>query len=186
MVTRIEARRAEIASRYKKKRGPANLGAIRIAELRRIFRARHRGDTLSNDDAGREDAVTMAHHIAGQPVDAARRIRAWLELRAPWMTPGDVADLVDEVLVQPKRWTADELAARLNLTDAERQRLRIRSIGASDMTKAERQEARRDRARASKQRKRRAAGVVPRAEYLARCTAARTRPWEILGISQRT
>jgi hypothetical protein len=64
----------------------------------------------------------MAHHLARRPGDARRRITAWCELQAPWMTAGELEQLSARVLAKPLRWRADKLAKRLNLTDAERRR----------------------------------------------------------------
>jgi hypothetical protein len=186
MTTRIEARRAEIARRYRRKRcnRPVSMAALRIAELRRLFKARYR-DVLPDDDAGRDEALVMAHHLAHRAGDPRRRITGWLELQAPWMTPAEIAALISTVLAKPLRWRADKLAARLNLTEAERRRLRITTIGAVDRTKAERIADRKRRKRLIERARRRARGVRPRAEYQ-RSSVSRAKPWLALGISRRT
>ena len=128
---RAAALRVEIARKYaRRERQPVSLVALRIADLRRLFRARY-GRTLPDDDAGREDARIMAHHLA-RLANPERRIAAWLELHAPWMAAADVATLITKVMTKPLRWRADKLAVRLNLFDAERHRLRITTIGAVD------------------------------------------------------
>jgi hypothetical protein len=83
------------------------------------------------------------------------------------------------------KWRADKLAARLGLQDEERARLRIRTIGATDMPTAERAKRRKRRAREVKAAARRAAGAKSRTEYEA-ASIARTQPWIIIGISRRT
>jgi hypothetical protein len=186
MHSHIEARRAEIARRYKaKKRGrPASMAALRIAELRRLFAARY-GETLPDDDAGRDEALLMAHHLARRPGDPRHRIAAWCELHASWMPADELERLIADVMARPRRWRADTLAVRLNLTEAERRRLAIRTIGAVDVTKAQRQARRLERDRLRKQQRRRNAGAKPRRCYLA-AAASRIRPWVALGISRRT
>jgi hypothetical protein len=185
MRSRIEARRAEIARRYRKKRGrPLSIAALRIAELNRIFAARY-GTTLPDDDAGRDEAFVMAHHLARRLGDPLQRIASWLELQAPWMTAAEVDALITTVLAKPLRWRADTLASRLNLRDGERHRLGIRTIGAVDVTKAERKGRRGERERLRKEQRRRNAGAKPRRCYLA-AAASRIRPWVALGISRRT
>jgi hypothetical protein len=186
MATRIEARRAEIARRYKaKNRGrQVNIAALRIAELNRLFRARY-GDTLPDDDAGRDEARIMAHHLARRTGNQPQKITAWLELRAPWMQPQEAAVMVKAVIAKPRGWRADKLAARLNLTAAERAKLGITTIGAVDMDKAARQAARRERKRKAETERRRALGKRPRKEYEAN-SISRARAWAALGISRAT
>jgi hypothetical protein len=93
------------------------------------------------------------------------------------------------VLANPIRFRADTLAARMNLTWAERERLGIKTIGAVDLPKVERERRRRVRKREKhrirEERKRRARGAKLRSAYLANA-ATRTRPWEAVGISRRS
>ena len=159
MVTRIEARRAEIARRYKaKKRArPVSMAALRVAELRRLFESRY-GDTLPDDDAGRDEVFVMVNHLARRAGDQRMRIASWCEMRAPWMRGDELEEMIAKALTNPLRWRADALAGRLNLTLAERTRLRITTIGATDRTKTERAADRRERKRLAEQARRRAKG----------------------------
>jgi hypothetical protein len=91
--------------------------------------------------------------------------------------------MIARVIAKPIRWRADALGRLLRLTDAERTELKITTIGSVDVPRAERMKRRRERARQRKAAKRRAAGAVPRAEYLARCRA-KPKPWVILGVSR--
>ena len=86
---------------------------------------------------------------------------------------------------KPRRLHADRIAKMLRVTDAERTALKLTTIGACDVSKAERLRRRRERHRAAQQATRRARGVVPRDQYLAD-SFSRTKPWEALGISRRT
>lgn len=90
---------------------------------------------------------------------------------------------------RPELEKADVLGVRLRLTDAERTYLRINTIGACDINKAERERRRkarkRDRDRIRAEKKRRQRGVLPRAVYLAQCSTV-SAPWEAQGISRRT
>jgi hypothetical protein len=178
------ARHAEIARRYKAakvERAPVSLAGLRVAELRRLFIARY-GHVLPDDDAGRDDALIMAHHLANRP-DAERRIGSWLTLWAPWMASSESAALTAKVLAKPLRWRADKLAIRLHLTEAERHRLRITTIGACDLDRAGRLRRQRQRARLRKEELRRADGAKPRADYEAN-SLSRTKPWEMLQMSR--
>jgi hypothetical protein len=49
----------------------------------------------------------------------------WLRRCAPWFSESEAEPLIEAALRNPIRWKADTLAARLNLTDAERSRLKI-------------------------------------------------------------
>ena len=181
-----DQRHAEIARRYKAKEAnkpPISMVALRIAELRRLFYARY-GRTLPDDDAGRDDLVVMVHHLARRDADP-RRIHNWIELHAPWMSAEEANEKVRFVIARPIKWRADKLAQRLRLTEAERRRLRICTIGAIDMTKLERKQARRRRQRQRDQNRRRAHGAKPRVEYEA-TSANRTKPWLAAGVSRAT
>ncbi len=186
-MTAATARHAEIKRRYKSKqveKPPISITALRVAELRRLFFARY-GRTLPDDDSGRDDVLVMAHHLARRRGDARRLIRNWIELCAPWMPEGEAAELIDRVVALPIRWRADKLAQRVRLTDAERRRLRICTIGAVDVTRAERKLARRLRQRQRDRARRRARGARPRGEYEA-ASANRLEPWIAAGVSRRT
>jgi len=84
-----------------------------------------------------------------------------------------------------KQSSADQLAALLSLTYAERQKLKITTIGACDVSKRGREllskQKKRDRDRIRATEKRRMAGAQSRATSL-----STTRPWEKDGISRRT
>jgi hypothetical protein len=179
----VAARKAEIARRYsrKKERKPFNLAVLRAAELRRIFKDRY-GDRLPMDREGRQAAFLMAHALAWRP-DAHRKIPAWLSLWAPWMN--DAPELTAKALSKPLKWSADKLGAKLGLTDADRIRLKIRTIGAVDCRKEARVQRRMEAKEERRVAKRRAAGTKPRAEYEA-SSLGKSRPWEALGISRAT
>jgi hypothetical protein len=184
----VSAKLREVARRYawqsRQHRGLVSrdtfIMRVRLRELERFFEHRY-GPTLPDDDAGRDDLFIAAHTIGGAyPFDVAKRIVAWAKLWCPWMDDTEMQELAERVSANPHRWQADTQAGRLGLTDAERSALRITTIGAVDVSKAERVQRRkrraRERAAASRQRRRR-----PKAEIV-----SRTRPWEALGISRST
>lgn len=186
-MTAASARRAEIDRRYKAKRAdkpPISMTALRIADLRRLFLSRW-GRTLPDGDDGRDDALIMAHHIVRRQGDPRRNIRNWIELQCPWMSEEETGAIIDRVTANPIRWRADKLAQRLHLTEAERRRLGITTIGAIDMSRAERKQARKLRQRQRMRGRRKARGAKPRAEYEAN-SINRTKPWIAAGISRRT
>ena len=184
----VARRRADIERRYKAKqtkRQPISIAALRIAELHRLFRHRY-GHVLPDDDSGRDDVQIMAHHLAKLADNPRKRIKSFVELSAPWMTANETAALIDRITSQPIRWRADKLAHRLNLTEVDRRQLGIRTIGAVDMSKQEREQARKLRDRQRKRQKRRAAKKQLRADYIATHSTNRTKPWIAAGISRRS
>jgi hypothetical protein len=99
------------------------------------------------------------------------------------MSKQEIAAITTKVIAKPIRWRADKLGARLRLTEAERHRLRITTIGAIDLTKDERKARRRHRARHRDELRRRRKGAKTRADYEAN-SISRNKPWERLGMSR--
>src|SRR5262245_37081040 len=133
---RSKARRA--------RRGVCSINAIRCAELNRLYEDRC-GEELPDDDAGRDYALYMVHHLAARLGDGRRRIAAWLEDWAPWMPVDEARPLTEVAIAKPLRWRADTLGRCLNLSRDERDRLSIRTIGDIESTSAERRAAREER-----------------------------------------
>jgi hypothetical protein len=81
------------------------------------------------------------HHIAHkQAADRQWLMNDWLDQRAPWLIGEERAAFIRKVFAHPIRYSADTLAEKLGLTFARRQRLAITTIGATDMSKKEREE----------------------------------------------
>jgi hypothetical protein len=142
------------------------------------------GHALPDDDAGRDDAFVMAAHLARRP-DAEHRITKWLSLCCPWMGEDETRELMARACSKQWRWTADKLAIRLRLTEAERRWLGITTIGAIDLTKEERARRRQDRTNQQKELTHRSKGAKSRTDYETN-SATRTKPWELLGMSRRS
>lgn len=172
------------STRQKRRRNrgsPAQIVALRLADLSTIFRARY-GITLPDDDAGRDDAELAVHHLAGL-AHPKGRITQWLKLWAPWLTLAEQDTIISNAITNRRHWTADQLAWRLRLTMEERTLLGITTIGAIDQGKAARTKRRKERERQRKAAQRRAAGMKPRAEYV-QASVARAKPWIAEGISR--
>jgi hypothetical protein len=119
------------------------MSAIRIAELTRLYRARY-GEVLPNNDKSRELIDIVAQHmicLTGHPM---KRLFDWSTLRAPWMTLPELSSILADVAQHPQSWKADSLAWKLGLTFADRQTLKIHTIGAVDCNASQRR-ARRKR-----------------------------------------
>jgi hypothetical protein len=121
--------------------------------------------------------------------DVLDRLAVWAERWAHSIPTDYLPKIVARAMRQPALERADRLAALLHLTYADRQYLKITTIGACDVSRAQRQilskqkKRQRDKIRAAE--KRRIAGKQTRSEYRATSLTA-TRPWEISGVSRRT
>jgi hypothetical protein len=164
--------------------GSAKLMTIlRLCELERVFHYRY-GGALPDDDAGRDDLVIVAHHIAHLD-DAAARILSWARLWASWMPADELQRMIADVTARPRKFRADTLGWRLRLSSADRRALGLKTIGAFDQMTAQRALRRKIQRRAREHVRRRQRGAQPRADYEA-SSITRGRPWEALGISRRT
>jgi hypothetical protein len=156
---------------------------LRLGNLRTLFRNRY-GAILPDDDAGREDMRELLLPVSVGP-DADIKMPKAIEVWAPWMDRGEAEQLIEQIARTPlaaRKPNAERLGLRQRVTNQERERLRIWTIAAYDMTAEERKEQRRARAAARKRRQR---NRKPRAAYLAG-SIARAKPWEKAGISRAT
>jgi hypothetical protein len=157
------------------------MARLRISELETTFTKRY-GRYLPDDDAGRADLELLLHHVTRLGTNAmSGSVRRW----APWLSERDEKVLIERIASSPKDFFADPLAELLNLTMQERTELKIRTIGAVDMTKLEREELAKRRKVEQKKDKRRANGVLSREEYEAQ-SLTRLKPWAAMGISRST
>ena len=167
------------------------LRRLRLGDLRRLLRHRY-GPTLPDDDAGRDDLIELLLPVSLRPKSPALVMRNMIETWAPWMTGEEAFHLIQRIERTPsglRNRTAKDLGCRLNLTSSERERLKLWTIAAVDMTDDERAEWRRkkkrQRDRLRLERKRRQAGVRGRAVYLAR-SLSKQKAWLVQGICRRT
>lgn len=156
----IKARQWEIKRRYAKRakvgKRTRSMAAIRLAQLTRwLHDTNGAGVELEPSDHSVQLVRIFAHHMAALP-DTARRVQAWIECYAPWLSLASREVLIAEVQQCPLKWSADKLAWKIRLTDAQRTRLKITTIGAIDVSREQRAERQRQR-RAQRERDRRAA-----------------------------
>jgi hypothetical protein len=101
------------------------------------------------------------------------------------MPPADAAALARSVLSKPFKFRADTPGRRLRLTQDERAKLAITTIGAFDLDAQARKALRKQRRRAADQLRRKRMGAKSRQEHEAG-SLARSKPWEAHGISRST
>ena len=162
-------------------------GRLRLGNIRTCLRHRY-GHTLPDDDAGREDLLELLLPASLRPKDPIRIMANMVEVWAPWMSKPEAQGLIQQIEQMPpslRTRTAQELGERFNITNAERERLRLWTIAAVDIAEDQRAEQRKAKKRARDIRRRREDGSEPRAVYLA-TSKNRRQPWKAEGISRAT
>lgn len=174
----------------KTRKGPWRHFLGRMREIETLIKDRH-GDAVPETD----DAFIYLESICNLLFveyrdDFIEHALNWGRRWYPWASQVQLEEVAYErTKVNYAPLAADALAHMLRLTYEERQRLRIRTIGACDVSKRQRdriqKELRRLRDCERKRQKRRQDGKKSRAEYLASSHSA-AKPWEFFGICRRT
>lgn len=143
-----------------------------------VAHARHVG-AIDTDDRSRWLIAWIWHNRKATDqiwslMEAAKRMGGEI-------TEAEASDITEEASIIRKCWSADNLARFLGVTYAERQALRLTTIGSINVGRRARKELRKHRDRLAKERKRRANGMRPQSESL-----SATQPWRELGMSRRT
>jgi hypothetical protein len=164
---------------------------------------RRRKKTFNLDSKRRREIERLARHVgAADTEDFDRYLIAW-----HWHNPqstdpiwslmnaarnmgGSIAEakasaITEEASIMRQWRKADTLGRFLGLLHRDRKPLGITTIAGKDVGKRSRTILRKRHARVCQEKRRRAAGVRPRDEYLAGCLTA-TKPWEDEGVTRRT
>lgn len=184
---------AEVAQRYREmakrqaKRHPQSksrtFAALRIRELTVLYEHLWpRG--IPAGDIGYQAARVMVHHIA-RLRHADRRMDGWLGYCVPWIDLGDRETIMREAVECRLKWRADKLAWKFGVTDTMRTELKLTTIGAIDVSKAERLKRRKEQNNNQMRAKRRDNGVKSRPEYL-KAIKLTSPPWVVAGCSRAT
>jgi hypothetical protein len=152
----------------------------RIGDLNKLFRSRYGGEfyEFPEDDAGRDDLLILLHHYAYSNPQRAPKV---VQTHAPWLTGAELDDFMADAIGSPRMWEFQELGDYLNLKEADRSALKIRTIGTIDMTPAERKERRKHANRLYQKAKRQAGGATPREQC-----KSRLEPWKAVGMTRST
>jgi hypothetical protein len=165
----IAARKWEIKRRYSRKakvgKRTRSMAAIRLAELTRWLEDTF-GAGVELDPSNDSIAIArlFAHHMAGLP-DMPRRVKAWIDRYTPWLSLASQEVLISEVAQCPLKWSADVLGWKIKLTDEQRSRLKIRTIGAAGINNEQRA-AKRKADNAARQRALRARKRAERVQHI--------------------
>lgn len=142
----VAARHREIKRRYehhaKVGKRTRSMAAIRIAELTRWLHGQHgAGAEIEPSSQAETVARIFVHHFVVL-ADGNRRAADWLATYCPWIERRDREAMISEANHCPLKWSADKLAWKIGLTDAKRSELKITTIGACDVPKADRAQRR--------------------------------------------
>lgn len=165
-----------------------SLEVLRLREIEKVIRSRHgRGvpDPYDTDDID----TCLAYVLAVAFTPRVQDVETWCEMWAPWISQAEI-DLMKQKAARRKHMLpADSVAKLMNVTLAERTRLKLKTIGACDVCEEQRKkialELKREQDRARQEHKRMLEGRVSRAEYEA-VSLSKSKPWEAEGISRRT
>jgi hypothetical protein len=141
---------------------------LRYGDVLKLIRSRY-GAVPPDDDAGRPDVMELLFLASMAPTGAEEKVRHAIELYAPWMPADEVESLIQHLSVTPhyqKLRTAEELGRVLNLTNADRERLKLWRIKPVDMTAEELARQAKERERTRRAAQRRKQGIRTKAEYL--------------------
>jgi hypothetical protein len=153
---------------------------LRYGALLKLFRHRY-GHQFPDDDAGRDDLFVLLCVVSLAPSASDKKVAHTISLWAPWMLPWEAAEYVEHInrlTLFDRMPAAKILGERLNLTNAERERLKLWPIKPVDMSVEQLIEQRKTKDKERKKARRRALGAKPRA------TSAKL--WEAEGIPRST
>lgn len=145
----VQARQWEIKRRYEQapKVGKRSrpMAAIRIAELLRwLSDVAGAGAELEPSQWSEGIARIFVHHFVVL-ADGNRRAAQWLATYCPWIETPDREYMITEANHCPLKWSADKLGWKIKLTDEQRTRLKITTIGALGIGKEQRVQRRKAR-----------------------------------------
>lgn len=174
----LRKRRMERNGEKTRLRSRAPFPRLRLSELERIIESRRaHGVTVVSDGRFLEIAAPLITALVKRargdaefaaPQSPARFVIGWARHFFPAASEATLIGLIARAASAP-RMRADTVAVALGVTDEERRRLRLKTIGACDISTANRKALaaarKRDRDRERAAAKRRAAGSVAREAY---------------------
>lgn len=181
---------AEKPGRRKRRRndGDFSLELLRMREIEKVIKHRH-GDRIP-DPGDTDDRETCLDYVrAAAFTSSDQDMAAWCRVWAPWATEADILPIISAARNRQRMMRSDGVAGLLNVTLKENIAVGLKTIGACDVTRAERlrlaKDRKRERDRNAKAAKRKAEGRKNRKSYEAQSLSGQ-RPWDAEGISRRT
>jgi hypothetical protein len=114
------------------------MAAIRIAELKRWMDDQiGAGVELEPSSTSEGIARIFVHHFVVLS-DGNRKASEWLTTYCSWIEAQDREHMITEANHCPLKWTADVLGWKIRLTDEQRTRLKIKTIGAMGINREQR------------------------------------------------
>ena len=171
-----------LAGRKRNSRHSEMIRRLRLAHLRKLLRDRN-GPILPDDDAGREYLIELLLPISVGPHADIKMPNA-IEVWAPWMQKDEATQLIDHINRMPiweRKPTAKTLGQRLNLTNPDRERLKLWTIAPSDMGERGMAWWRKHKDKQRKRRLRQLSGAKSQATSI-----SRKKPWADFGIKRST
>lgn len=183
---KIKIGNAILAEKAKKDSGwKFSIALLRMREIEKIIRHRHGSHIPESDDA---DIYIEAAILTCSGQD----MKAWCWRWSPW-----IMERYEEI-VAPLEWKhrrrkrgqrADDVGKMLHVSNTERTKLDLRTIGSFDIPKAERdrlaKERKKERDRTYQEQRRKAAGAQNRQSYEAE-SVEQKKPWVEMNMSRRT
>jgi len=161
---------------------------LRLREIEKIIRSRH-GAHIP-DPTGTDDLDTCTAYVrAAAMARSGQNLEGWCARWAPWIDPVSVKLIANDAAWRRKMIGADAVAKMLFVSLEERTAIDLKTIGAFDVPKEQRQklakETKRERDKNRQADKRKAEGRIDRASFEAASISA-AKPWEAEGVSRRT
>jgi hypothetical protein len=186
-------RHAEIARRYRSRKPRPTFEDHRVDDIEIVVQRKY-DDVLPNNTLGQKFVFALANYMidpSTKLVDA-NRLKLRLGEIAPWHFEDEIDALITRLNAKQYRFSADKIARLLKVTWEESRAFGLKTIGGCDVTKKARK-ADRDASYRSRKREldhqwrenqRRADGVQPREEWLAKNSASREQPWKAVGMGR--
>jgi hypothetical protein len=178
-IVRNERDKAEARRNRRKSGRPASPADVRECEINKVIDHVF-GASLPDDDYGREVLYELLNQLALRGASPGEMRDRALDL-LPELDDDDSLDILIKGIGIGRKRRADQSARALGVTYEMRTFLDLRTIGACDMSKKQRDAIQRQKEAADKRWKREQAGAKPQAE-----SARQNKPWKLEGISEST
>jgi hypothetical protein len=166
---------ASFEAQCRRRRSGISIPRLRLGELNDI-RLYYGWNPLPESRLGEKHLEITINYMLWVYPEKEEMIWRIALLLAPWGR-----DLAIKCMNRhPRKWKADKLSKYLEIPEAVRIGLDLRTIGSKDITAEQRKEARKEAKRADQAKTRQENGATPRS-----CSASATRPWIAAGFKCR-